>query len=71
MKRSTASLDQSTHWDPLDLSEEALTSANHRAVVADDADGPGILPDVDTRPELRPVRPVTNPWGTTGAPTRH
>ena len=61
-------LQQSTSWDPLDLTNDVspahVRSANDR--------GEGILPDVDTRPEIRPVsRPLPAsgnndpavPWG--------
>ena len=61
MDASKTALSQPTEWDPLDLSDDAVPTFTGTA-----NDGPGILPDVDTRPELRPVaRPepaVTAPW---------
>ena len=45
-------LQQATSWSPLDLSQDPHP-VNVRA--ANDG-GPGILPDVGTRPELSPVQ---------------
>jgi hypothetical protein len=57
MNASNHTLAQPTSWDPLDLSDDAVPTLTGTA-----NDGPGIQPDVDTRPELRPVvRPGTEP----------
>ena len=49
-------LEQTNGWDPLDLG--APDPKRRRTP----RDAPGILPDTDTRPEIRPVqRPTSQP----------
>ena len=59
---ATANLVQPTAWDPLDLTAESLPAVS---VGAND-DGPGILPDNESRPDLPAVRgPLSEapaPW---------